>query len=131
MGLLLYRATLYTFGIVRRFRTVVAYKDYTTNFLDKQPQKVRDKYIWTIQLIEEIVIVPTTYLKHLQEGIYEVRIKQGTNIFRVMSFFENDKLILTINGFRKKGRKTPKSEIERAKRIRKKYEKEQSEYQND
>lgn len=105
-----------------KYRTVVAYKDYTTDFLDLQTKKVRDKYLWTIQLIEEIEVVPSTYLKHLEDGIYEVRIKQGSNIYRVMSFFDEDKLVLTVNGFRKKSQKTPKSEIIKAKKIRIEYE---------
>lgn len=41
-----------------------------------------------------------------------------------MSFFDNDKLVIIISGFQKKTRKTPKSEITRAKKIRDEYEKE-------
>lgn len=88
-----------------RVRTVLAYKNYTTKFLDAQTKKVRDKCIWTFQLIEDVEIVPTTYLKHLEDGIYEVRIKLGSNIFRIMAFFDNESLVLTINGFHKKTRK--------------------------
>ena len=43
-----------------------------------------------------------------------------------MSFFDDDKLVITINGFQKKTQKTPKSEIARAKKIREEYEKEKS-----
>jgi phage-related protein len=109
-----------------KYRTVETYKEYTTNFLDIQPERVRNKFIWTFQLIEEIEIVPTNYLKHLEDGIYEVRVKLGSNIYRVMSFFDEDKLVITINGFQKKTQKTPKSEILRAKKIRIEYEKEKS-----
>lgn len=109
-----------------KFRTVETYKEYTTSFLDTQPNKIRNKFIWTFQLIEEIEVVPTTYLKHIEDGIYEVRVKFGSNIFRVMSFFDDDKLVITINGFQKKTQKTPKSEIARAKKIREEYEKEKS-----
>jgi phage-related protein len=111
-----------------RFRTIRTYKGYTVEFLDTQPNKVRDKIIWTFQLIEEIEVVPITYLKHIEDGIYEVRIKLGSNIFRIMSFFDNENLILTINGFQKKTQKTPKSEIVKAKKIRKEYEQEKSKY---
>jgi phage-related protein len=77
-------------------------------------------------LIEEIEVVPTTYLKHIEDGIYEVRVKFGSNIYRVMSFFDDDKLVITINRFQKKTQKTSKSVITRAKKIRKEYEKEKS-----
>jgi len=109
-----------------KFRKVETYKNYTTDFLDTQPKKVRDKFIWTFQLIEDIEIIPSTYLKHLEDGIYEVRVKLGSNIYRVMSFFDKEKLVLIINGFQKKTQKTPKSEIRKAKKIRKEYEQEKS-----
>jgi len=109
-----------------KFRTVETYKDYTTDFLDSQTLKVVNKFIWTFQLIEEIEIVPTTYLKHIEDGIYEVRVKSASNIYRIMAFFDDNKLVLTINGFQKKTQKTPKSEILRAKKIRQEYEKEKS-----
>jgi phage-related protein len=109
-----------------KVRTVLTYKEYTSKFLDRQPKKVRDKFIWTFQLIEEIEIIPTTYLKHVEDGIYEVRVKLGSNIYRVMAFFDDNKLVLTINGFQKKTQKTPKSDITRAKKIRQEYEKEKS-----
>ncbi len=112
------------FKLMGTFRTVETYKDYTVNFLDKQPKKIRDKFIWTFQLIEEIEKVPSKYLKHIEDGIYEVRVKLGSNIYRIMAFFDEEKLVLTINGFQKKTQKTPKSEILKAKKIRKDYEQE-------
>lgn len=84
------------------FRSVETYRNYTVNFLDSQTKRVRDTFIWTFQLIEEIEKVPTKYLKHIEDGIYEVRVKLGSNIFRVMAFFDEDKLVLTINGFKRK-----------------------------
>ena len=107
-----------------KFRSVETYKDFTAEFLDRQTKKVRDKFIWTFQLIEEIEIVPTKYLKHVEDGIYEVRVKLGSNIYRVMAFFDEEKLVLTINGFQKKTQKTPKSVITKAKKIRYEYEQE-------
>lgn len=107
-----------------RIRTIVAYKHYTEEFLDKVPVKVRDKFFWTFQLIEEIEHVPVTYLKHLEDGIFEIRVKLRSNIYRLMAFFDDDKLVLTINGFQKKTQKTPRSEILKAKKIRSEYEKE-------
>lgn len=107
-----------------KFRTVRTYKKYTETFLDTLPNKVRDKFIWTFQLIEEIENVPTTYLKHIEDGIYEVRVKLGSNIYRIMAFLDKGQLILTINGFQKKTQKTPRTEITRAKKIREAYEQE-------
>ena len=101
---------------LKKFRTIVAYKDYFEAFLMKQRQKVREKIIWTFLLIEEMQQVPDTYLKHLEgtEGLYEIRIQLGTDIFRIFCFFEEGKLVLLANGFQKKSQKTPKKEITKA-----------------
>ncbi|MFN4084714.1 MAG: type II toxin-antitoxin system RelE/ParE family toxin [Spirosomataceae bacterium] len=48
--------------------------------------------------------------------------KQGSDIFRIFYFFDEGKLIVLANGFQKKTQKTPKSEIEKALKIKKEYE---------
>ena len=59
------------------------------------------------------------------EGLYEIRVKQGSDIFRIFCFFDEGKLVVLANGFQKKSQKTPKSEIEKALKIKKEYESEQ------
>lgn len=61
------------------------------------------------------------YSKYLDDGIFEIRGKVGTDITRVLYFFYHDGKIIFTNGFVKKTQKTPKSEIEKAKVYRKKY----------
>jgi len=109
-----------------KIRTVFLYKDYFTDFYNKQKQKVKDKIIWTFRLIERIKQVPEDYLKHLEgtEGLYEIRIQQGSDIFRIFCFFDEGRLVVLANGFQKKTQKTPKSEIEKALKIKSEYEKE-------
>jgi phage-related protein len=105
------------------YRTVISYKSYFEDFLEKQNPKVKAKIVWTLKLIEEIQQVPETYLKHIEEsdGLYEVRIQQGSDIFRVFSFFDEGKLIVLANGFQKKTQKTPKKEIVKALKIKTEY----------
>jgi phage-related protein len=88
---------------------------------------VKEKIIWTFKLIEQIEQVPEEYFKHLEgtNGLYEIRIKLGSNIFRILSFFDKGKIIVIGNGFQKKSRKTPKSEILKAYKIKDEYEKEE------
>ena len=106
-----------------KFRTVVLYKNYFADFLAKQRQKVKDKIVWTLRLIEELPRVPDTYLKSLEEadGLFEIRIQQGSDIFRILCFFDEGKLIILMNAFQKKTQKTPKQEIEKALKIKKEY----------
>ena len=61
------------------------------------------------------------YSKHLDDGIFELRAKVGSDISRVLYFFYVRHRIIVTNGFVKKTQKTPKSEIEKAKEYRKEY----------
>ena len=45
----------------------------------------------------------------------------GGNAYRVFAFFVESKRIILLQGFLKKTRKTPRFEIEKAKRLRKNY----------
>ena len=110
-----------------KIRTVFLYKDYFTDFYNQQKQKVKAKIIWTFRLIETVQQVPEDYLKHLEstDGLYEIRVQYGSDIFRIFCFFDEGKLIVLANGFQKKSQKTPRSEIEKALKIKREYEKEQ------
>jgi phage-related protein len=70
--------------------------------------------------------VPETYLKHIEntDGIYEIRVQQGSDIFRIFCFFDHGQLVVLANGFQKKTQKTPKKEIELALKIKEEYENE-------
>ncbi len=110
----------------KKHRTIVLYKGYFEVFFRKQKQKVRDKIIWTLVLIEELNRVPETYLRHIEntDGLFEIRIQQGSDIFRVFCFFDRGKLVVLANGFQKKSQKTPKKEIVKALKIKEQYENE-------
>ena len=99
-----------------KYRTVVTYKNHFDVFFSKQRQKVKDKIFWTFLLIEEIQQIPETYLKHIEgtNGLYEIRIHLGKDIFRIFCFFDEAMLVVVLNGFQKKTQKTPKQEIEKA-----------------
>lgn len=60
--------------------------------------------------------------KHIDDGIFELRAKQSNDISRVLYFFFTGKKAVLTNGFVKKTLKTPKREIELAKRYRENYE---------
>ena len=110
-------------------REVIAYKNYFEDFLLKQPKKVQDKIYKIIEAIETLERVPSNYLKHIvgTDGLYEARIKLGSNIWRVFCFFDNNKLVILLNGFQKKTQKTPKNEIVLALSLMAKYYQEKSE----
>jgi len=114
--------------MAEKFRIVEAYKNYFSDFLAGLSQPVRDKIYWTFNLIETIPRVSEKYLKNLAgtDGLYEIRIEFGGDIFRVFCFFDDGKLVILLNGFAKTTQKTPKREIERAVRLREQYYEEKS-----
>ena len=77
-------------------------------------------------MVEDLQWVPETYLKHIEntDGLYEIRVQLGNNIFRIFCFFDQGQLIVLANGFQKKTQKTPKQEIELALTIKADYENE-------
>ncbi len=107
-------------------RTILFYKSYFQDFFILQKDRVKEKIIWTLQLIEEIPIIPEIYLKQIKgtDGLYEIRIQHGNDIFRIFCFFDKGKLIVLANGFQKKSQKTPQNEIARALKIKSEYENE-------
>lgn len=107
-----------------KLRTITIYKNYFSDFFKEQKQKVKDKILWTFRVIETQPQIPTDYFKHLEgtEGLYEIRVQQGSDIFRIFCFFDEGKLVILANGFHKKTQKTPKSEIEKALKIKREYE---------
>lgn len=91
-------------------------------FLDSLNKKKRAKILRMIDLLENNGNdLREPYSKFLEEGIFELRIKQGADIFRVLYFFYVGKNIFITHGFRKKTQKTPQSEIEKAIRYREDY----------
>ena len=110
----------------QKHRKIAFYKNYFQNFFDKQSKKVKAKIIWTFDLVEDLQRVPETYLKHIEntDGLYEIRVQFGSDIFRIFCFFDQGQLIVLANGFQKKTQKTPKKEIESALKIKSEYESE-------
>ena len=108
----------------RKYRKVLFYKNFFQDFFSEQSKKVKEKIIWTLELIEDVERVPETYLKHLEntDGLYEIRIQKGNDIFRIFCFFDIGQLIIIGNGFQKKTQKTPKKELELALKIKTQYE---------
>ena len=106
-----------------KVREVVAYKGYFEQFFIAQPQKVRDKIIKILDIIEQVERIPLTYLKHIEgtNGLFEIRVQLGGNIFRVFCFFDGGRLIILLTGFQKKTQRTPKEEINRAVRLMNEY----------
>ena len=93
------------------------------DYLDSLEPKLLAKTLRTIDLLENNGInLRGPYSEPIGDGLFELRTKQGSDITRVLYFFfSGNKAILT-NGFTKKTKKTPRSEIELARKYKADYE---------
>lgn len=108
---------------MKKVREVITYKDYFDEFFAEQTIKVRDKIVKILDIIEHIERIPSNYLKFIDgtDGLFEIRVQFGNNIFRIFCFFDGDRLVVLLSGFQKKTQKTPPSEIKRAVSLMKEY----------
>ena len=94
----------------------------TQQFMDSLDKKMRAKLLKLQLLLEENGNTLTEpYSKYLEDGIFELRAQQGNNIARVLYFFVIGQKIIITNGFIKKTQKTPKRELQLAKKYRTEY----------
>lgn len=92
-------------------------------FILKQNKKVQAKILQKINLLEEYGnFLKEPNSKYLQNGIFELRIKERGNNYRILYFFFIGNKIILTNGFFKKTQKTPKREIKKAIECKKEYE---------
>lgn len=106
-----------------KYREVITYKDYFEDFFKKQSRKIQDKIIKVLDILETVERVPVTYLKYIEgtNGLFEVRVQLGSDIFRIFCCFDGNRLVVLFSGFQKKTQKTPPKEIDRAVRIMNEY----------
>lgn len=104
-------------------RTLFFFRNYFRDFYEAQNSQVKKKIVWTLRVIEEVDRIPEIYFKHLEgtNGLYEIRVQSGSNIFRILCFFDKNNLVIIGHGFQKKTQKIPLNELERAEKIRREY----------
>ena len=87
-------------------------------FLDTLPIKMKAKVVGLIQILQEFGNdLREPYSKHLGDGIFELRAKQGSDLSRVLYFFYLDKKIILTNGFVKKVKKHQSQKFKKQKDI--------------
>lgn len=102
-------------------RTLEPFEGYFWTFYNTQSEAVQTKIDYVLQIIITVEQIPKKFFKHIEDGIYEIRIKSGSDIYRLFSFFDEGKLVILLHGFTKKTQKLPRKEIEKAIRLRRAY----------
>ena len=107
----------------RYVRQVVAYANYFKDFKKTLSRQVLSKiyqvfiYIMTFEDVQEKFLKSIVNVK----GLYEIRVEESGNIYRIFCCMDEGNLVILFNGFQKKTQKTPSNEIKRAKRIMDEY----------
>jgi phage-related protein len=94
-------------------------------FIDSLTEKEQSRLYTFIHKFLEMksnnLRVSESLSKHLEDGIFELKVDFENKTSRSLYFFEKEKMIIFTNGFIKKSQKTPKNEINKALKIRKYY----------
>ena len=92
-------------------------------FIDKFAAKQAQKVAWVLKLVEDLARVPTQYFKKLvnTDELWEIRVRAGSNIFRLIRFFDGSSLVVLTHAFQKKTQKTPKADIKKAEQRKNEY----------
>ena len=102
-------------------KRIVAFRGSFKDLYDSLLQKEKDKVDRVLVLMHSDNRIPTHYIKHLEEGVYELRVSVKDKELRFLFFQDGNQLVVLVNCFVKKTQKTPRTEIEKAKRLRKEY----------
>lgn len=84
---------------------------------------MKEKIGYVFRVIETVDKVSEKFLKHIEgtDGLYEIRIEVGRNIYRIFCCFDKGNLVVLFNAFKKKAQKIPKHEIELAEKLKTAY----------
>ena len=101
----------------------VEFLEEAKEFLDSLDEKTRNKVVYNIWKARSVN--DKELFKKLQDEIWEFRTKYNKAYYRLCAFWEkidkNDTVVISTHGLIKKTDKIPKSEIERAEKLREKY----------
>ena len=107
---------------MEQIRKLIFFKTYFFDFHENQEQKVKEKMDFGLFLLQYVKQVPSKHIGSTQEkNLFYLRVKQGSNIFRIFFCYDEDKIVVIMNGFTKKTQKTPTNEIYKAIAIKKQY----------
>ncbi|MBK8623406.1 MAG: type II toxin-antitoxin system RelE/ParE family toxin [Saprospiraceae bacterium] len=107
---------------MEQIRKLIFFKAYFYDFFDKQEEKVKEKIDFGLFLLQHIRSIPSKHIGSTQEkNLFYLRIKQGSNIFRIFFCYDNENIVVIMNGFTKKSQKIPANEIEQAIKIKNEY----------
>ena len=102
-------------------RRIIAFGRYFGEFMEGLTVKEREKVDYGLVLLKTQDRLPSKFVKHIGDGLYELRTEYNGNIYRVFFIFDEGKIVVLFNGFQKKTQRTPSNEIAKALKIKEEY----------
>ena len=102
-------------------RTISTYGKQFHEFYSELDEEVQEKIDYVFEVVKSVDVIPKRFFKHLDDGLFEIRVEFESNIYRIFCFFDTGHLVVLLNAFQKKTQKTPKQELELAKKLKKQY----------
>jgi phage-related protein len=102
---------------------IIFFQKYFIDFYIDLDISVQEKIEYVFKILRTVDRGPERFFKHIEgtDGLYEIRVKTGSDIYRIFCCFDSGRLVILFNGFQKKSDKTPKKEIERGLRLKAEY----------
>lgn len=94
-------------------REIRFYKNYFIDFYISLESSSREKIEYVFKVIRTVDRIPEKFFKHIEgtDGLYEIRIKSGSDIYRVFCCFDAGRIVILFNAFQKRVRKHLKKKL--------------------
>ena len=102
-------------------RKILYYKRYFIDFYMSLDDGAKKKIDYVLSMLKIQERISAQSVKHIRDGVYELRASSSGNIYRAFFIFDDDRIVMLFNGFQKKTQKTPQSEIEKAIKLKNEY----------
>ncbi|MCI7315426.1 MAG: type II toxin-antitoxin system RelE/ParE family toxin [Bacteroidales bacterium] len=91
-------------------RKILYYKRYFIDFYMSLDDGAKKKIDYVLSMLKIQERISAQFVKHIRDGVYELRASSSGNIYRAFFIFDDDRIVMLFNGFQKKTQKTPQSE---------------------
>jgi phage-related protein len=104
-------------------RKIIFHGSHFVDFYLEQTTKVQEKIEFVFHIVKQVERVSRKFLSAMEntDGLYEIRVEYGSNIYRIFCCFDEGRIVVLFNAFQKKTQKTPQKEIEKALRLKQEY----------
>ena len=104
-------------------RKIIFHGSHFIDFYLEQTTKVQEKIEFVFHIIKRVERVSKKFLCPIEntDGLYEIRVEYGSDIYRIFCCFDEGRIVVLFNAFQKKTQKTPQKEIGKALRLKRAY----------